>query len=402
MAEQLQRLYRMQSCKFFIFSGQCISFVFHVPPYFRNCNRTGSSCVVRFGSAIDFSPCGQRIARFCKNVRSAAYCALIYVIQERDRIKPYLYLGLGGGLAVCTRNELAVSVAFVLFCCGLLDREKNNWIWRSLLAITITVLISCFEMAANGYVCGHFILGTRYYGIFLQTFKTEPSLGTFITYVLIPSYILFILSVYSVMKLLKYRWGKRAAAGALVIAGIWFGSCFFKYGPAPEDSYMDFVNSVLKGLFPLFSAFALVYIFFRIKAKKFQKEEIWLALLLTIYDLSVIGLIVLHDKALYVSSSYLLPAMPLLLAWSWGGMSIVRNFLCSGIKQFRLIAVQAVILAGMIGILLYCSYRDELNKRTEPKKIKVRQAILQISDVIKKEKHCFAPSAFLIFTFRSP
>ena len=82
---------------------------------------------------------------------------------------------------------------------------------------------------------------------------------------------------------------------------------------------MEFISSLLKGLYPYFTVPAIVIMLYFLHKHQWKKEYSLLICLLLIGIFSVITQIVIADQILYVSRRYLLPFSPVLFGFTaWG------------------------------------------------------------------------------------
>lgn len=327
--------------------------------------------------------------------------AIVCIIQQRDKFSGYIYAGLSCGLAVCVRNDLVLPACIVLFFSGMLDRTSHRWIYRSLIGVTVALLASFLEMSCNSFVCGYFIPGARYYDLFLNTFDVQPTFWPVIICAILPAYLLFAGSVYVASLLWESRIGKKLSIAAVFAALLLLLYQMVSLGIKEPERVQDFLNSILSGIYPVFSAFALIGIFFRIRNRQWKTEDTFLAILFGIYDMSVISQIIFHDKYLFVSSRYLIPALPLIFAWCWSGVIIVWKILYAYIGLMRRQWLHIVLVSAALTALLYCCYRSEINNRTRKKSVRIRQAINQLTTSIRAENKRIGTVRFAMMEYRS-
>ena len=144
------------------------------------------------------------------------------------------------------------------------------------------------------------------------------------------------------------------------------------------------MNGLTWAFFPL----AVLGIFFRIRKGEWKWEENCLALLFVLFELLLLLQIIIYDGYLYTSVRYLLPAVPLLLSWCWYGAEKVLNF----VDSFKFRHTSKIVWAAvplLIMLSLYCSYRDEIKKRTNSKAIREVEALKALTDTIKREKRSY-------------
>ena len=315
--------------------------------------------------------------------------ALTRIVQERQNIWNYVYAGAGCGLGVCVRNEMLLVAAFTLFICGLLDRASHRWIGRSLTGVGTAVVISCAELIANYGVSGLAIPAARYRTLFLQIFKVEPTWIPMIFYAVIPACLLYIAGVYTVSKIASFRKGKACMITILVILVVALFYRIHVLASANPERAGIFVNSIMLGLTWSFFPAAVTGAVFRFLFRRWSQEETVIAVLFILTNLTAIVSIILHDNYLFVSKRYLLPAVPLLLPWSWYAWEQIWKLFHEKLHIPYTTLLRRITAAVLILLSLYSTYRERIKDQIRPKQIRLHQTIKTIAGRIRQEKYSF-------------
>lgn len=327
--------------------------------------------------------------------------AFVCIVQERDKLKWYIYAGISCGLAVCTRNDLVLTAIIVMFLLGVCDRSAHRWIWRSGVGVLAALAVSGLEVSVNYYVSNLVIPGSRYADIFVKVFDTKPTWGPVLMYAVLPGGVLYIAAVYVVSWIWSCRWGKRI----LLAAGGLAGCCLmYRVGTLavadPENAW-EYINAVAGGIFLIFFPLAVIGGCWRIKTHQWSKSETWLAILFLLFDALVLIQIILRYGYLYTSDRYMLPAIPLLMPWSWFGIVMLWNFLSGKLPLLKNKVIFSFLIACAILLSLYCSYRKEINNRVHARRINNTSAMLEIASAIKTEKQSFCKPKFNLMEYKS-
>ena len=107
-----------------------------------------------------------------------------------------------------------------------------------------------------------------------------------------------------------------------------------------------------------------------------------------LFDLLVLGQILVHDRCYYVSSRYLLPSVPLILPWSAVGIATLWELLKFFRVPFpRVIAATAIVFA--IGLSIYLAYRTEILNHRRAKELNDWQTIQGLKRQLSLRKKFF-------------
>ncbi|MBR2632265.1 MAG: glycosyltransferase family 39 protein, partial [Lentisphaeria bacterium] len=69
-------------------------------------------------------------------------CGIVQIYQERKNLKGYICAGAAAGLAVCTREDLALPAVTVLLAAGIFERKESSLILRSVAGVLTALVIS--------------------------------------------------------------------------------------------------------------------------------------------------------------------------------------------------------------------------------------------------------------------
>ena len=361
-----------------------------------------SVCLLLLFSPVVYELASSGLRDSCKMfVQLLMAHGMICIVQERDQLKHYLYTGIACGLAVCTRNELLLSAVTVCFAAGVLDNLSHRFPWRSFAGLFCMFGASLLELGANTYVCGYAIPSHRFYKLYQDLLGIEPALGKVLITTVIPAFLLYPVIVGVFTRFWRSRYGQQIFWSLTAAAGV----CILGYacvlGAKAPDHIPGYLSSVRRGVSPVFFPLAALGSFVRLKKGLWRLEECFLAALFVFYVVTVLVQILIADHYLYVSHRYLLPAVPLLLPWSWSGVIFLWQELHSRIPFFRHKAILPLLLCSGVLLSLYFSYQGEINARIRKKDVAFYKAVREIAARISTVKPQLCKPEFSLMEYRS-
>ncbi len=261
-----------------------------------------------------------------------AACAMLALYQERKKWSSYLLLGIAAGLGIVTRGDLVLFMSLVFLWGIVLELKLKSFPWRSLISCAAAMTVSFPAIFLNWYIAGVAVPEIRFAWIFRKVFHRYPDL---------PDALLFLglglagafLTAWVLRRLIDAGFGKwLAGIGAVALAGLltWriLSPDFYL-----ESSVRSYFGTILKGFFPVYAVVGLVGIGVRAVRKEWTREESILAVFLFGHAILVCSQIILNDCYLYVSSRYLIPAVPLEFGWSVIGIVFLWKLLTGRIRE---------------------------------------------------------------------
>jgi len=242
--------------------------------------------------------------------------SIIMIWKNREQLTGYLWLGLGTGLAICTRNDLILFAALVLLFGGLLERCRYRLSWRTSIALLVTLVAGLPEFIINYQLTGMAVPGSRFIVLFEKAFQCLPTPGNVI--LLGGSTMLagFFSTIYAGHALWRIKSGRLLIyIGGAVLLLLLLLSMFVEGFLCNGEMLLEFLYSLGDGFGGIFLPFAILGIVFRLRQKKWTSLQTVVFALFLLHQISVVWQIILFDRYLYVSSRYLLPATPLLFGW---------------------------------------------------------------------------------------
>jgi hypothetical protein len=142
----------------------------------------------------------------------------------------------------------------------------------------------------------------------------------------------------------------------------------------------EFLIAVFKGTYPIFSAFALLVIIYRIRQRRWTVcETVLLAIFILSFLLQIFQSLA-GIRELFISRRYLLPFAPLMFGWSaWGLVELYRKLPMKWHKY-----VWGAAACFMI-FLIWDGARPTIKSYTDKKKRIERQAVVIAADAIRKD-----------------
>ena len=267
--------------------------------------------------------------------------ALLVIYQERRKWTGYICLGIAAGLGIVTRGDLVLIMSLVFFWGIVMELELKGFPWRSLAGSILAVMLALPAIVLNWYLAGVAVPEIRFAWLFRKVMHRYPGLTDTLPLIGLGIFFAF-LAAWAVRKIIAAGRGKILAG--VVLAGLLAAAVRQIFSP---DFYLEvpvrvYLGSIFKGFFPVFAVVGLVGIGFRVARKEWTKEESILAVLLFGHAILVCAQIILNDCFLYVSSRYLVPAVPLEFGWSVLGILALWELLTAKIRIKHPVLVQNV------------------------------------------------------------
>ena len=321
------------------------------------------------------------------------------VFRERDSWSCYLRLGAACGLSICVRGEMLFIAVPILFLCGVLDGMRHRWLRRFAACLSCAVAGASVEILINLAVSGYAVPSGRFVPLFQGLFHTDPTLGNFYLYAVLPTIPIYLAACHITVFMLRDPLRKKLLAAIAVLSAVAVAVYIIKVTPLnPDHGISHFLRSIHNGCAPVFYPPALLGVLAILWQRRWDAAQGWILTLFLLFDLLVIGQIIFHDHCYYVSSRYLLPAVPLFLPWSAVGIATLWALLKydNRIPFARTIATGAVIFA--IGLSIYLSYRTELLNRRRPREVSDWQTIQDLKRQLPaKDKYFYKPPMDVLY-----
>lgn len=312
---------------------------------------------------------------------------MVLIWKNRTGIKEYVLLGIACGFSVCARNDIILFSALIFFACSVMDAWKNRFPWRSVLGFSVAFAASLPEFYANYAIAGYFLPGARFFSIFRDMFHQDPNFRNVILLVILPSLASLMVIAPLAAWLLKRKAG-RYLAGIVLFAGFLLFCRHTFSGDFVCNAEMSrtFARALFRGTIPLLAATALPGILYRIIRRKMTVPEILLLILYAGQGLLIVLQIVGSDRYLYVSSRYLVPAVPLYFGWCWFTYMLLVRFL----REWSFLKACSAKISVFLLVLYLCSccfdsWLPVLNYYIDPVEMGFRTEIKQIAGCIRSD-----------------
>ena len=293
---------------------------------------------------------------------------LLMVVRERDVLRHYLGLGAACGLSACVRAEMFFIALAVLFISGVLDGLKHRWMGRFSAGLLCAAAGLSIEVLVNWAVCGYAVPCSRFITLFRQYLHTDPTLGKFYLYALLPMFPLYLALCRITVFMLTDPRRKKLLAALTAVAAVVLVVYIVRNTTVKVSGLAKFFRGIHNGLTPVFYPPAILGILTVLWQRRWTNAQWWLAALFLLFNGLVIGQVIFHDRYYYVAARYLMPAAPLLLPWSAIGIwTLWQLVIFSRVPHPRAVAGMAVGVA--IALSLYLSYRTEILNHCRRKEI---------------------------------
>ena len=316
----------------------------------------------------------------------AAY-ALIVIYQERERWIGYIGLGIAAGLGIVTRGDLVLFMSLVFFWGIVLELQLKKFPWRSVVGSILAAGLALPAITLNWYFAGVAVPEIRFAWLFRKVMHRYPGLSDTLPLIAAGLVVAFF-AAWVVRKIINAGFGKIlawvSAVGGLALV-IWKINTPEFYLEVPVRVYL---GSVFKGFFPVLAVVGLVGIGVRAARKQWTREESILAVILFGHALLVCAQIILNDGFLYVSSRYLVPAVPLEFGWSVLGVLFLWELLTDRIREKHPVLVQNagyIAFALTVCSFLYDYYNPVMREYMTWKWRQYRGGLHQIAETIRRD-----------------
>ena len=316
----------------------------------------------------------------------AAY-SLILIFQERDKLSGYIWLGIAAGLGIVTRGDLVLIMTLLFFWGIVLELKLKKFPWRSVLGSILAVMLTLPSIVINWYLAGVAVPEIRFAWIFRKVMHRYPGLTDSLPLIAVGLLAAF-LAAWGIRVLVNAGFGKIlsgiCAAGLLALLVRQFFNPEFYL----EEPVMSYMWSVFKGFFPVLAVAGLIGIGFRLYRKQWTCEESILAVILFGHAVLVCSQVILNECLLYISSRYLLPAVPLEFGWSVIGILSVWELLT---RPFRMKYPQWIRRIGCIAFIstvggfLLDFYNPVMDAHFSGKERRFQVEITKIAELVKQD-----------------
>ena len=332
---------------------------------------------------IRLSFSGLREMEKCFLILLAAY-ALVRIFQERGRLTGYLWAGVAAGLAVLTRVDLILYGALIVLCAIRLEAGTGKFPLRSLITCATALLLTLPACVMNWKSVGAVVPDGHLADLLPVTW---PVFSAGIVFALVSTYAFCMIWVRIPAKIRIWIVAGALCAGACVLFAVSIRLGLFS---DPEEGY-KYIKSIWNGAFSYLGICGLIGITVRLFQRRWQKEETLLLLLGILHAMTILGIILLLEKKLYVSARYLLPALPLSFGWVAIGFVVPLYYLemlfCllpHGQRLFRAIRF-AMYLGFALGTWYYC-FAPLIPCCLSERKQTEREAIMDFSRMIRERE----------------
>lgn len=329
---------------------------------------------------------GLRDAHKCFLILLAGY-ALVVIYQQREKWMGYICLGASVGLGIVTRGDLVLLMSLLFFWGIVMELKRKTFPLRSVCGAVLAVILALPAVVLNWYLAGVAVPEIRFAWIFRKLMHRYPGLEDTLPLIAL-SLVAAFLAAWAVRRIYDLGFGKILGWAA---AAVWLFLLIRQC--RSEDFYLEvpvrvYLGSILQGFFPVYAITGLVGIGFRLARKQWTREESILATLLFGHAILVCSQIILNDNFLYVSSRYLVPAMPLELGWSVTGILVLWELLTRPVRAGHPKLVQNVgCIAFALAVcgFLFDFYHPVIREYFSEKGRNYRRQVASIAEAIKND-----------------
>ncbi len=298
-----------------------------------------------------------------------AVLGLIRVFEARRSIKGYLLTGACLGTMVLIRDDSLLVGLFV----GLIAGVKR-FPWRTCVAGALGAVVLLPGILVNYVQTGYPVVSFRFVGIASKVMSPDAFGPVSLPFPRVrPGE-----SEIPEGNLLK-RPNETAKTETDLSAG------FSRFRPVTGEVLLDFLTSLLKGIYFLFAIPAFVVMIRRVRHKEWTAAETLLFSVWAGHTLLIVLQVVIFDHYLYISRRYLLPAAPLAFGWTALAFQGMYGYFSGRYPAGRVRTVGIVLCIILGAGLYYEALTPQLKQRFNPKHADGRNALLAWSRKIRAE-----------------
>lgn len=294
-----------------------------------------------------------------------AVYALVVIFQERKSFRGYIWMGLACALMMLTRGDCVMYAFCFMVCMLVFELMLKKFPWKSILAGFLLLFVITPSLLINMKMTGYPVTEARF-AVIMESVCA------------------------------KFR---QPAAEVKPVVQKTKISVTDDYDSAPEmpngneaaffridkEMVADFMESVIKGFFPLFAIPALFMIILRMRRREWKAEETIILSAFLGHVFLIIFQIAVFDRYLYVSRRYLLTVTP--LEYGWTALFLVWAYsLLSSLPKadlFRLL-YKIALLCGAVGLYVN-AMTPQLKDRVSAKHSGRRLATFDLASFIRKD-----------------
>lgn len=292
--------------------------------------------------------------------------ALLAMLQEKQAKWRHDLL-LGGAMAgmILIREDCVLYAA--LFWLAALVLRRKTW-WRTFATATVALLILSPWLWFNAQVSGYPVPGVRTAHLAFvalgpseqQQQQAREELAT----APVPPIISPAPQNQQAASLVPKKQSKT------ILFGIDFS----------QKHLLNYQRNFLDGIYWPFALPALLVIVFRIRARRWTREEGWILAVWVLHTVLIMGQILYFDRKLYLSGRYLLPAAPLLFGWTaLALLNLRRYWLARGGSHAVVRTAAALMILGLAAD----TYSREIKSRAIPERRERRNISQKIAEAIR-------------------
>lgn len=294
-----------------------------------------------------------------------AVYALVVIFQQRKSFRGYLWMGLACALMMLTRGDCVMYAFCFMVCMLVFELMLKKFPWKSILSGFLLLVVITPSLLINMKMIGYPVTEARFAVIMESVCDKFRQSATEVKPVAQKPKISVTDDFESVPDAPK---GNESA--------------FFRID---NELVADFIESVIKGFFPVFAIPALFMIVFRMRRREWKTEETILLSAFLGHVFLIIFQIAVFDRYLYVSRRYLLTVTPLEYGWAALFLAWAYSLISSLPKAdlFRLL-YKIALLCGAVGLYVN-AVTPQIKDRASAKHSSRRLATFDMASFIKKD-----------------
>lgn len=326
--------------------------------------------------------------------------ALVKICHNVKQSSGYVLLGIGCFLSVICRADMILIGTVALFYGIVLECKEKKYPILSLIPIVIISVAYLFSSFINWYFSGHAMPDFRLAVVFTRLFNRPAQIADILLAVTV--IMIFLVVVAKVTEKLI----KKISVGYFVsiVLFLTFLISIYTGIKDPHHSVWEFLESFVKGCYHIVGILSLLVVFYRWYQKKLTTGEVVISLVfLANLFLNILPMQIFH-KALYVSSRYLYPAVPLLAGFFVIGIFELYRILQKKFSLKLCNAVLILICCTFCITFLFHANQPLLRQFTRKKNMQMRSGILKLASAIKNnyKGEKYRKGSFELHTYNSP
>ena len=313
------------------------------------------------------------------------YCltlALLEIYRERSRLRGYLLLGAGCGLAVLTRAEMITLSLLALTAATALELRRFRRPLKSAASFLLAAAIAAPGMLINAFYFGAPVPDYRFALLFGRCFGRDMRLYDLPVLALLFAALIYLAGL-AIVKIVP-RLGKKRTTLIVVVAltAALIVGCIL--APPSACRVDKFGVTLLKGFYHFITIIAILHLVVRRYVRK-QPISGGETIVLAVVAANVFvctAQMLFFNRVLYLSERYIAPATPLLFVFFLFGIDDFREFFRRFLPRSCVTGIEVLFWSLLALLFVIHGYQGLWRDYRKESRIELRRAVFTVRDLI--------------------